>query len=130
MSQWFNACTNQGTNDYPYGDAFSEAEGCVESVGNPVITPVAVRNTTGFFDVCEGGVQSLHHMIGNVAEWEDACSAAVGANDECPVRGGSFTSEGAGDVSCRGPVDGQGQSIPVTLPRETRSADIGFRCCQ
>jgi formylglycine-generating enzyme required for sulfatase activity len=79
----------------------------------------------GNFALCDGGYGGIFDMIGNAAEWEDSCDDPGDAGDQvalCMVRGGSF----------RFPVDASTQTctnIDVESPRQTRSNDIGFRCC-
>ncbi|MCC6553535.1 MAG: SUMF1/EgtB/PvdO family nonheme iron enzyme [Polyangiaceae bacterium] len=108
-SEWFNACTAQGVNDYPYGDAY-EASLC--NGGDPAGAPV----TQGVVNACQGGVPGLYHMSGNIAEWEDSCDAGA----QCRVRGGSFAADPAG-LRC--------DASEFRLRNNDTMGDVGFRCC-
>ncbi|MCC6521753.1 MAG: SUMF1/EgtB/PvdO family nonheme iron enzyme [Polyangiaceae bacterium] len=110
MSEWFNACTAQGTNDYPYGDVYG-AGMCNDSAPlDPEPTPPALP------PACQGGVPGLYHMSGNAAEWEDSCDAL----GQCRVRGGSVTSDQTG---LRCDADGHLDRLDDT------NGEVGFRCC-
>jgi Sulfatase-modifying factor enzyme 1 len=120
QSQWMNACTANGTNAYPYGQAYvgsqcndlSEGLGDTEEVQDTAGDPVQMGT-------CEGGSVNLWHMSGNAREWEDSCDAANGAADNCRLRGGSFLS-GSGALTC---------AANDSMARNTVAPDIGFRCC-
>ena len=60
-------------------------------------------------------------MSGNVAEWEDACTAQIGPDDVCIVRGGSWGSNTSAELAC--------DVTNITKTRNTTSDRIGFRCC-
>ncbi len=120
--QWFNACTAIGINTYPYSGAFDTSQ-CTESVGDidPTL-PSAVRDSQGtVLSTCEGGFSNVFQMSGNMAEWVDACDAAVGGADGCIVRGGSFLTAVEADLTC---------AATDSVARNTKSTDIGIRCCQ
>ena len=70
---------------------------------------------------CEGGFSNIHQMSGNVAEWVDACDGSAGASDGCIIRGGSYATTVEAELTC---------SATATVTRNTRSAEIGIRCCQ
>ncbi|XXT16713.1 SUMF1/EgtB/PvdO family nonheme iron enzyme [Sorangium sp. So ce429] len=123
-SEWFNACSGQGTNEYPYGHTY-EAK-C--NVGDPdsefarkPVPPTPLPPVP----TCEGGVTGLYQMSGNAAEWENSCDA----EGRCLIRGGSRASE-------------RDEGEPLTEFREVRcdavqsaprldntDPNIGFRCC-
>jgi hypothetical protein len=123
VDQWFSACSAQGTNCpatpgagcYPYGGAF-----------NSTLCNGAGSGAESFQLLlsCEGGAPGLLEMSGNVAEWEDSCSATSGATDGCAVRGGSYLDNAAG-LRC----DSGSTTGPVTQPRNYAGPDVGFRCC-
>jgi formylglycine-generating enzyme required for sulfatase activity len=111
--EWYLACSMAGTRLYPYGASYGD-DTCNGSDHN-VRKGVAVGSMTK----CEGGFPGLFDMSGNVTEWEDACSGAAGAADQCFIRGGGFDSSES-KMGC------------PTLVLEVRSAahsDVGFRCC-
>lgn len=74
-SQWFNACSAGGTQDYAYGDA--SVSGCY--LKDPRAN-VATRAA------CSGPSQGLFDLSGNAQEWEDSC---VVQGDGCRVRSGA-----------------------------------------
>jgi formylglycine-generating enzyme required for sulfatase activity len=124
MSEWYNACSAQGVNTYPYGSAFDPAA-CNDA--EPISAgTVTVQQSGGTpIQMCLGGVPGLFQMSGNTFEWEDSCMGATGLDDPCLIRGGSFMS-GDPETSC---------PVVATLARTPAPADpllnqVGFRCCQ
>ncbi|WP_159397906.1 formylglycine-generating enzyme family protein [Sorangium cellulosum] len=132
-SEWFNACSGQGVNDYPYGHEHAPsmcqditADGISLKPGPPTPLPPV--------PVCEGGVSNLYNMSGNVAEWENSCDP----DGACLVRGGSL-------ISLNPPVMPPGETFAgwsaeekeakvgcSALERQdptTHDPNIGFRCC-
>jgi hypothetical protein len=110
-SEWFNACSDYGALEYPYGTTY-DARACAgadspRGLGAVGTLPMC-KTPTGAFD-----------LSGNVWEWEDSCTAATGASDTCRARGGSYET-GAALLSCDG---------DSALPRSTVDATLGFRCC-
>ncbi len=73
---------------------------------------------------CQGGSVGLLEMSGNVAEWEDSCTASVGMSDLCAIRGGSYLSD-QNALRC----DSNQTSLPTTQTRGYAANDVGFRCC-
>jgi formylglycine-generating enzyme len=119
ISEWFAACSLQGTRDYPYPGDFSPSAcntcqniaACSDG-GSPLV-PVGSRAT------CEGGYPGLFDMSGNVNEWEDNCNSS----DTCPPRGGNATT-GAADSTCA-----MGTSAPLVNKRNQKGPRTGIRCC-
>ncbi len=110
-SEWFRACSKDGTRPYPYG-ATRDASACNVS-GGPG-GPVPVRSFPG----CEGGYPGLFDMSGNLWEWENACEEVDGGS-RCVLRGSSF---GANNNGACGTV--------ATIRRDRGSAsDVTIRCC-
>lgn len=101
-SQWFNACSKGGTQAYPYGDTWA------------VMACPWVSDSVKKSPQCEGGFPGIFDMAGNVAEWEDGCSAGG-----CPVRGGA---EGAMAESIRC------DQTPL-VASNAQGGYIGIRCC-
>jgi hypothetical protein len=108
QSEWFNACTAQGTNAYPYGDVY-DANACNGE------DPGAVLWAEGANFNCQGGGPGLFNMSGNAAEWEDSCDAL----DQCRVRGGSTYSGQAG-LAC---------AASDFRARTDNTDQVGIRCC-
>lgn len=113
-SQWFVACSASGTRQFPYGNSYDE-DACNGSDRN-MKRPVPVASMAR----CQGGVEGLFDMSGNVLEWEDSCEGTGGASDPCLVRGGAFDSSQA-KLSCGAPA--------VVDERAAAHGDVGFRCC-
>ena len=111
--QWRMACGSV----YPYGTDFTQ-HACHDQ-GSPSAGTIAVGAMPDCV-VLHGG-QAVYDLSGNAAEWEDACSAATGAADNCHARGGSFR-DSAAQLAC--------ESIPAApFRRDRTAADLGFRCC-
>ncbi len=71
QSQWQNACSEQGSVSYPYGDALEPLACNAAEFGAGRSVPVAEANG------CHGaaaGFSCLRDLSGNVWEWEDCCS--------------------------------------------------------
>lgn len=137
QSEWFNACTGQGVNEYPYGHSYSDI-----CVGGDPAEPFYIRvlpPMPPFFPAatCEGGVSDLFNMSGNVAEWEDSCEPVVVRPGEppvesCRIRGGSRAS------AIPTPTDGNAGNdrelqcdvdAPLKPRRDNTDPNVGFRCC-
>ena len=113
-SEWFNACSAQAVNVYPYGDSY-ESDACAGA--DSETGPVSVGSHLSS-QYCIGGVPSLTDMSGNVAEWVNACQDQT-ATSVCRLRGGSYESS-ASELMC---------SADDSLSRSATSPSVGFRCC-
>ena len=109
-SQWYRACSRGGERVYPYG-ATQNASACH---GGSFMVPYSVP--VGSSPCCEGGYEGLFDMVGNVAEWEDACGGSD-VTPSCRVRGSAALGI-PGDC-------GQAMAQPPNFT----SNRIGFRCC-
>jgi formylglycine-generating enzyme len=108
-SEWTAACSKSGTRAYPYGQDH-EVDAC-HSPSDAAPIEVGKRAR------CEGGYPGIFDMVGNVAEWENACDAVpFDAGDRCSTRGGNWRD----DRSCY-----QNDSEVPT----TSGASRGIRCC-
>lgn len=125
-SQWYNACSDSGLFKYPYGDTY-RPEVCNSPDAQwgrtiPATADPAASGCHGIYDPYDG----LFDMVGNVAEWEDGCTATSGNSDFCYVRGGAYQLYGTSD----NPSD-QGACLGgiVGFERRDRQPFVGFRCC-
>jgi formylglycine-generating enzyme required for sulfatase activity len=124
-SQWFNACSSGGVNDYPYGSTYAG-----ETCNGPELEGIATVEVGSM-----GGCQSLEteyagvfDLSGNVWEWEDSCDADYGKFDSCRLRGGSFFPGDCiycGSSFLRCDWDQYGFRDIAFADVDT----IGFRCC-
>jgi formylglycine-generating enzyme required for sulfatase activity len=133
LSAWHNACTSGGELDFPYGDKY-QSQACNDAgkdktgAVNGLFTGAAPQSQQCVSP--RPAYASIRNMLGNVAEWEDACSkdatilqSGAGASDSCRARGG-HTDTPTGDMAagCR-------VQPPDPLRRDARSPTLGFRCC-
>jgi len=113
-SEWYAACTGPNEYIYPYGNTAS-ASACNGSGYAPSnMGPRDVQTLAS----CQGGVNGVYNMSGNVSEWEWSCTSSK-ANAICSTRGGGFR-DGPYELRCTG-------SIGVS--RLDASDSLGFRCC-
>lgn len=120
-SQWYNACSGGGQNEYPYGNAYSD-HAC-----NTKDNAVGSTLETGSLNTCQtsaAGYAGVYDLGGNVWEWEDSCSASSGNTGEsagyCHIRGGSFY----GIYGDTGRCD-----VDNAKNRALYAEYFGFRCC-
>ena len=108
-SQWFAACGGPNARLYPYG-ASHEAAVCNDDSGSAELEDV------GSFAGCNGFYGGAYDLIGNAAEWVNACVSAAGAADGCETTGGSYADSSA----CTGSsLKHRSEQLPT----------VGFRCC-
>ncbi len=100
-SQWFRACSKDGSQNYPYGPTAVPGVCATSSALKPVKADPC----------CHGGVSGAYDLVGNAKEWVDSCEQSQGQNDKCVARGQSDCSDGD------------------TYDRDRTRADTGFRCC-
>jgi hypothetical protein len=109
-SEWYNACSRGGSQNYPYPGGYMLGR-CVD---RQYQAPRQVGATTG----CVGGYTGIFDMSGNVDEWENQCATGFGG-DQCGARGGNYNDQG-NVLTC---------ASVVTRNRTFRSSTVGFRCC-
>ena len=108
-SEWVKACGGPKAQPFPYGTSH-QAGACNDSSGSGHVEDV------GSFKECSGFYTGVHDLVGNVAEWVNACDATKGATDGCETIGGSF----ADDNGCTG---------SSLKHRDEQLPNVGFRCC-
>jgi len=116
-SQWYQACSRNGTQQFPYPGGYA-ADVCAIDVdaGGPFgVAPV------GGYAGCEGGYAKIFDMVGNVYEWLDSCSGD-GKSDDCSVAGG-------GSVATSGVPFNMDCSEILPYGRGQPFGSIGVRCC-
>lgn len=113
-SEWYNACSAEGTREYPYAGTY-DAQAC-----NGVDKELGNTVEVGSLETCEGSVPGLFDMSGNVLEWEDSCDGETGDKDLCQARGGAY-GDNRDTLKCK---------FPFGLARSTKLPRIGFRCCR
>jgi formylglycine-generating enzyme required for sulfatase activity len=115
-NEHYYACSGQGSRVYPYGNTFQA--GACNVVDYDAGGPVAVGSLPG----CEGAYPGLFDMIGNVEEWQNACTDAAGPDDQCRSGTGSFSfyPGNASMTNC---------ALDDNDSRNSAFRDLGIRCC-
>jgi sulfatase modifying factor 1 len=113
-SQWYYACTSDGSYAYPYGNTY-DSSAC----------SYASCLDVGFKTECVSPVSpyaEVHDLSGNVREWTNECETNTqGKFDKCMTRGGSFMlGFDASMTRC---------DTYQTSERISVAYDVGFRCC-
>jgi formylglycine-generating enzyme required for sulfatase activity len=117
--EWLAACRGGEGRAFPYGDTF-DPDACNARSSNPAVKDrVGSTAPVGSFSACEGGLDGLHDMAGNVAEWVDGCKG-----DYCRFRGAGYRSNAPVDhfAGCTGACAGNDKSL--------QSHSVGIRCCR
>jgi formylglycine-generating enzyme required for sulfatase activity len=109
QSQWFAACGGPAGQLYPYGNEHKNGV-CNDASGAGKVV------AAGSSAACTGFYAGLSDMLGNVAEWVDACDAENGAIDGCETIGGSFEDMPLCNSSS---LKHRSEQLPT----------VGFRCC-
>jgi formylglycine-generating enzyme required for sulfatase activity len=125
VDQWFNACSANGKNIYPYGDDYGP------KTCNGADLRVANSHPVAYAPECqstEPGYLGIYDMSGNVWEWEDFCYEQDGLV-LCNARGGSFY-DGERDMQCNAVYNWVPMIGETPRNERTRASDsFGFRCC-
>ncbi|WP_437659583.1 formylglycine-generating enzyme family protein [Sorangium sp. So ce1182] len=123
-SEWFNACSGQGTNEYPYGHTYEAKCKVGDPTGEFARKPVPPTPLPPV-PACEGGVTGLYQMSGNAAEWENSCDA----EGRCLIRGGSRASERDAGEATTEFRDVRCDAVESAPRLDNTDPDISFRCC-
>jgi len=118
-AEWVSACTGTSGRAFPYGDTFDPKACNVRSNTKPDENVGADTEPAGSRSTCEGGLNGLHDMAGNVAEWVDACKG-----DYCKFRGAGYLSNDPVDHFTRC------GSVCAGNQKKLRSNVVGIRCCR
>jgi formylglycine-generating enzyme required for sulfatase activity len=105
-SVWYNACT-----------AGSTTRTLVTLDGGRCQLDAAAPKSSG--STCQGGLQGLFDMVGNVNEWVDAPFERDGGTKWAVLQGGGF----------RYPAATTNCATAVSARIDDRFTDVGFRCC-
>jgi formylglycine-generating enzyme required for sulfatase activity len=116
-SQWYTACSAEGTRTFPYGALYDDSRCAFSGPITARALPWTVETKT-----CQGGYDGIYDMLGNAGEWEDSCTSggADAASDQCAVLGGAFDRFDGEFISC---------TERDFLPRSMTTGTTGFRCC-
>ncbi len=116
-SQWFRACSANGTRSHPYGLTYVPGA-CNTKDFSDSGSVVEVAT----FPQCVGGFAGLYDMGGNVEEWSDSCESLGegGANDHCHESGDSVGYINTGPAQC----DNNDYDT-----RNGAFGGVGIRCC-
>ncbi|HEX2672904.1 MAG TPA: SUMF1/EgtB/PvdO family nonheme iron enzyme [Polyangiaceae bacterium] len=109
-SQWFAACGGPMGRPYPYGVALNP------NACNSLALGKGEPEDVGSFTSCDGFYDGGFDMVGNVAEWVNACDASSGSFDGCETIGGSYADNGTCSLSS---LKHRNEQLPT----------VGFRCC-
>ena len=120
-SQWYAACSSNGTYNYPYSNTYqgsycNGSDYWQNTISAEKALPVSNLNA------CQSpvvGYAGVFDLSGNIMEWEDSCKTSNGQSDYCHLRGGSF-SDNSFSLACP-------NSDPYN--RNLANTYIGFRCC-
>jgi formylglycine-generating enzyme required for sulfatase activity len=117
--EWLGACRGPEGRNFPYGNEFDITACNVQSKTRPVEGRARETAPVASHPRCEGGVEGVFDMNGNVTEWVNACKESY-----CRFRGAGFISNDPVDLfaSCQSACTGNDKSL--------KSKTVGFRCCK
>jgi formylglycine-generating enzyme required for sulfatase activity len=116
--EWLAACRGADNRAFPYGPEFQPSRCHVGSYDNP---GPGGRTTieTGSISDCQGGLDGLFDMSGNVSEWISDCK-----DDYCKFRGAAYVGNEPVEhfAGCSEVCAGNDKGL--------RSNTVGVRCCR
>jgi formylglycine-generating enzyme required for sulfatase activity len=118
QSTWMNACSANGTQNYPYGSTV-DASACNISTFDASVNVAPA----GAFVGCQGSLPGLFDMVGNIKEWDNAClpSNTDASVDICRRRGAGVDDPGNPALKTCGWDESD--------TRNHQSYTSGVRCC-
>lgn len=118
QSEWFNVCSEGGTQAYVFGNSYSTAlwNTCNGLENNASVVPSGSMTSCQ----CSGAYAGVFDLNGNLREWENACNGS----NQCASRGG-----GHQDTGDPGSGERMRCDSAVLVPRLEQSEYRGFRCC-
>ena len=118
--EWIDACSGAGQGrGWPYGYVFESGRCNVQSMSEPVDGLERASAEVASMPGCQGGLDGLYDMAGNVSEWLGACK-----QDYCKFRGAGYLSNDPVEVfsGCGGVCAGNKKPF--------MSGTVGIRCCR
>ncbi len=118
--EWIDACGGAGQGrGWPYGYVFESGRCNVQSMSEPVDGLERASAEVASMPGCQGGLDGLYDMAGNVSEWLGACK-----QDYCKFRGAGYLSNDPVEVfsGCGGVCAGNKKPF--------MSGTVGIRCCR
>jgi len=117
LSEWYNACSSNGANAYPYVGAYqpTTCNGDDFGASASAYTTTVVASLTG----CQAPVpySGVYDLSGNVSEWEDSCDTTRQSGN-CLIRGGAFNYSGS-YLTC-----GYANILPPQLRKQRRRVSL------
>lgn len=111
--EWQGACRGSPAHTYPYGDTY-DSRACLTS-DTPRDSTKSLPYETGALPQCQGGVDGLHDMAGNVAEW----TSDAGPEGTRVIKGSKYNTAQA-ESAC---------DYAENKLASVQGVSLGFRCC-
>jgi formylglycine-generating enzyme required for sulfatase activity len=122
-SEWNYACSNAGTQRFPWGNdpqPLACNARCRDNCRSDLREKVATRTT------CQGGIEGVYDLGGNQTEWVDWCDFRDPTYRTCRVQGGFWHDRSIAHESDDDAGDCQtNDSHPISQAWD----ELGFRCC-
>jgi formylglycine-generating enzyme required for sulfatase activity len=118
QSEWFNACTEGGVQDYVFGNSYTSSLWGTCNGLEKSSNATDVGTLSGC--QCQSPYNGVFDLNGNVREWENACNGS----NQCASRGGGHNDSGDPGSGERMRCDSA-----VFVARTDQSEFRGIRCC-